>query len=63
MCLELSLPSETFHFLSQFHFVNVIYSVVFENAKYAYRVGSSPVNAPWKAAGNRGYLHSDRAQT
>jgi len=34
VCLELLLPTETFHFLSQFHFVNVIYSVVFKNAKY-----------------------------
>ena len=35
MCLELSLPTERFHFLLQFHFVNVIYSVVFNDAKLA----------------------------
>jgi len=39
VCLELPLPTETFHFLSQFHFVNVIYGVVLKNAKYAYKVG------------------------
>jgi len=57
--LELLLPTETLHFLSQFHFVNVIYTVIFKNAKYAYRVGanaaaiSSPVYD----------LHSDKTQT
>jgi len=71
MCvLELLLPTETFHFLRQFHFVNVIYSVVFKNAKYAYRlrliaaaISLESVFVPQKAAGNRANLHSDNTQT
>ena len=38
--LVLLLPNTTVHFLSQFHFANGIYSVLFKNAKYAYRVGA-----------------------
>jgi len=57
--LELLLPTETLHFLSRFHFVNVIYTVILKDAKYTYRVGanaaaiSSPVHG----------LHSDKTQT
>ena len=57
--LELLLPTETFHFLSQFHFVNVIYTVILKNAKYAYRVGANAA-----AISSSVYdLNSDKTQT
>ena len=67
--LEFLLPidSETFHFLSQSHFVDVI-SVVFKNAKHTYKqvaivaasAISSPGCVPQKAADNQCYYTATR---
>ena len=57
--LELVFPTETLHFLSEFHFVNVIYTVILKNAKYAYRVdaNAAAISSPVYD------LHSDKTQT